>query len=145
MNEAFQLVVQKSLYNHHRHQHSKMLKITILIILSILIVSINTKSLSWGNIRNNNLLLFDQLFFGRGDLRTELAPKVFFFSTKGTVISAIHVNDLTDNQGGDALILQGGAGFTFVRMKLYPHKNRLLLNVQIFGEHDRIYEYEFYE
>lgn len=122
-----------------------MLKIVILITLSVSIGLTHCKSVSWGNLRNNNLMLFDQFFFGRGDVRTEIESKVFFFSTKGIIISAIHVNDLTDDEGGDAIVLQGGVGFTYVRMKLYPRRNRLLLNVQIFGEHDRIYEYEYYE
>jgi hypothetical protein len=122
----------------------KMLKAVLFIFLSISI-ECGCKSLSWGNIRNNNLLLFDQIFFDRGDLGSELQPKLFFFSSKGIIISSIHVNDLTDNEGGDALVLQGGVGFTYVRMKLYPRQNRLLLNVQIFGEHDRVYEYEYYE
>lgn len=112
-----------------------------LISINIIFVSVNCKSLSWGSIRNENLLLFDQFFYNRDNVN-ELKPKIFFYTSNGITISAVHVNDLTGNAGGDASILQGGVGYTFIRMKLYPNDHLLLLNVQIFGAYDKIYDYE---
>ena len=112
-----------------------MYKIIIFIILIYNLQSANSTTLSWGYIRDGQVLLFDQFFHDRDDL-CKLEPREFFFSTLGARISAIHVTDLTGDEGGSAEIVQGGIGFTYVKLKLIPNDHILLLNVEIFGAHD---------
>lgn len=107
----------------------------IIFLAVLLIKSSNATAISWGQIRNSHVLLFDQFFYDRDDLN-ELDPREFVYSTRGTLISGIQVVDLTGNEGGTAKILQGGVHHTYVKMKLIPNCHRLLLNVEIFGRHD---------
>jgi len=110
-----------------------MYKIVLFVVL--LIKSSDSTSVSWGQIQNNHVLLFDQFFHDRDDVN-ELEPREFVYSTRGTLISGIQVVDLTGIEGGTAKILQGGIHHTYVRMKLVPNSHRLLLNIEIFGVHD---------
>lgn len=110
------------------------------LILLVLVTSINATAISWGNIRQGQLLLFDQFFNERTSLNEDfLEPKDFFFSTRGITISAIHVTDLMGDEGGTAIIEQGGVGHTYVKLKLIPNGHKLLLNVEIFGYQDDRY------
>ncbi|KAL7038602.1 hypothetical protein ACKWTF_009623 [Chironomus riparius] len=108
----------------------------IIILLAVLLIkSSNAAAISWVQIRNDHVLLFDQFFHDRDDVN-ELEPRTFVYSTRGTLISGIQVVDLTGNEGGTVEIQQGGVHHTFVKMKLIPNRHRLLLNVEIFGVHD---------
>lgn len=110
----------------------------IIFSIIILIVAIDATAISWGYIRNGHVLLFDQFFYNRDNIH-ELKPREFFFSSRGIRITAIHVTDLTGLEGGTAEILQGGIGYTYVKMKLIPDLHKMLLNVEIFGAHDDRY------
>lgn len=105
-----------------------------------LVTSINATAISWGYIKQGQVLVFDQ-FFKERSLAHEsyLEPKDFFFSTRGITISAINVTDLTGDEGGTAMIEQGGVGYTYVKLKLIPNGHRLLLNIEIFGYQDDRY------
>lgn len=105
-----------------------------------LVTSINATAISWGNIRQGQVLIFDQFFNDRASSGEHyLTPKDFFFSTRGITISAIHVTDLMGDEGGSAIVEQGGVGHTYVKVKLIPNGRKLLLNVEIFGYQDERY------
>lgn len=109
--------------------------VVLILITNLSLISANAKS--WGHIRNGQVLIFDQFFNSRAKKNEEfLSSKDFFYSTRGVTITAIHVTDLTGTEGGDAIVYQGGVGYTFVKMKLIPEGKKLLLNVEIFGCHD---------
>jgi hypothetical protein len=110
------------------------------LILLVLVTSINATAVSWGNIRQGQVLVFDQFFNERSSPKENyLEPKDFFFSTRGITISAIHVTDLKGDLGGTAMIERGGVGHTYVKLKLIPNGHKLLLNVEIFGYQDDRY------
>lgn len=108
-----------------------MKKVDLILVILSLAVSSECLTMSWGSIRPRNLLLFDQFFH-----ETQIESKKFEFSTNhGSLITAIHVTDLTNQQdGGSVRIVQGGIGFNFVRLEFIPEFNKqMLLNVEIFG------------
>lgn len=90
--------------------------------------------MSWGSLRPRNLLLFDQ-FFHEKQANGSIYRSFEFASKHGSLITAIHVTDLTPSEdGGYVLIISGGIGFTFVKLLLISENNKqLLLNVEIFG------------
>ena len=108
--------------------------IGVLFILST-IKSQECKTMSWGNLQPRNLLLFDQFFHQKQDI-SEIICKPFEFSSKhGSLITAIHVIDLTPEQdGGSVKIVYGGIGFTFVKLMLISDCcKQIVLNIEIFG------------
>lgn len=111
-------------------------KLTLFIVIFILnIQQENATSMSWGNIRNGHVLLFDQFFHDR-NMDEMLQAREFSFSTRGIRITAIHVTDLTGDEGGKVAVIFGGVGFSYVKLKLIPNDHFLLLNIEIFGAHD---------
>lgn len=105
--------------------------VKVLLIISAF-VSSECRTMSWGSLQPRNLILFDQFF--REPPGVEI--KDFEFSTKhGSVITAIHITDLTVKQnGGCVKITCGGIGHTFVKIQLIPVCNlQLLMNIEIFG------------
>ena len=126
---SHRLVVVSSLFS--------LLEMIVVLILVVNLSLISANAKSWGHIRHGQVLLFDQFFNSRATESEELLPqKDFFYSTRGVTITAIHVTDLTGTEGGNAIVYQGGVGYTFVKMKLIPEGRKLLLNVEIFGCHD---------
>lgn len=110
-----------------------MFRFSVLCIFSA-IVSAEGLTMSWGHLRPRNLLMFDQLFQQKSG---ESGETLDFSSKLGLLITAIHVTDLTLQQnGGQVKILQGGIGFNFVKFQLKPdsERQRLLLNIEIFGD-----------
>lgn len=94
-----------------------------------------SRTMSWGSIRQGNLLLFDQLFHERRQVGDVISKQFDYSSQHGSLITAIHVTDLTYQQdGGWVRIAQGGIGFTFVKLQLTSELDRqLLLNIELFG------------
>lgn len=108
--------------------------IGLLFVLSAL-ESRDCKTMSWGNLQPRNLLLFDQ-FFHQKHATSGVICRPFEFSSKhGSLITAIHITDLTPKQnGGYVRIMCGGIGFNFVKLLLISENNKqLLLNVELFG------------
>lgn len=109
----------------------------VALLLAINVSFISANAISWGHIRNAQVLVFDQFFNNRAaESEESLKPTDFYYSTRGVIITAIHVIDLTGTEGGSAIVYQGGVGYTFVKMKLIPNGRKLLLNLEIFGCHD---------
>lgn len=109
--------------------------------ITLLIGSTQPRSVSWGQIRNGHILLFDQFFHARDDVNA-VEPREFVFSSRGFLISGIQVIDLTGIDGGSAKIIQGGVDHTYVKMLLIPKDHhQLLLNIEIFGVHKESNEY----
>lgn len=110
------------------------MKFIIGLLIILLIESRECKTMSWGNLRPRNLLLFDQ-FFHHKKLEDGISVKTLNFSSQHGSLIAIHVTDLTLQQdGGCVRIVYGGIGFNFVRLQLLSEVNKqLLLNIEIFG------------
>jgi hypothetical protein len=81
------------------------------------------------------LILFDQFFHEKAEMNKILCEDFEFSSHYGSVITAIHVTDLTMQQdGGKVKITYGGVGYTYVKLQLVSECGKqLLLNVEIFG------------
>lgn len=113
--------------------------VKVLLVLSAIVPFGTCKTMSWGNLQPRNLLLFDQ-FFHQKQKPDENSEKITndleFTSKPSSLITAIHVTDLTWHQdGGHVRIIQGGIGFTFVKLQLISESNmQILLNIEIFGK-----------
>lgn len=104
------------------------------IILSVIAFS-QSLTMSWGNLRDRNLLLFDQFFHEKREANHITCKEFNFSSMHGALITAIHVTDLTLKQdGGRVKIICGGVGFNFVKLQMVSDCDRqLLLNMEIYG------------
>ena len=101
--------------------------------------------MSWGNLQERNLVMFDQLFIEKQSQADEfevIYKDLEFTSKHNELITAIHVTDLTWlEDGGNVKLISGGIGFTFVKLRLISeHRKQLLLNIEIFGRWEKNYE-----
>ena len=87
------------------------------------------------NDQPRNLLLYDQFFHQRYQPDNFTFKNLEFSSKHGSLITAIHVTDLTWHQdGGYVVIKEGGIGFNFVKLQLVSDfEKQILLNVELFG------------
>jgi hypothetical protein len=99
------------------------------------VVSSECRTMSWGNLRDRNLQMFDQLIHEKPSDIGELQKTLDFVSKHSELITAIHVTDLTwFEDGGRVRIINGGIGYTFVRLQLTSESQKqILLNIEIFG------------
>lgn len=108
--------------------------IKLLIVVSAIIFA-DGSTISWGSLRDRDLILFDQFFHEPREESTIVARNFLFTSQHGELITAIHVTDLTNVQnGGTVRILCGGIGYTFVKLQLMSEcSQQVLLNIEIYG------------
>ena len=116
----------------------------ILLLLSMVLLCL-CKTMSWGNLQERNLVMFDQLFVEKQSQADEFGviyKDLEFTSKYNELITAIHVTDLTWlEDGGHVRIIKGGIGNTFVMLRLISeHRKQLLLNIEIFGRWEKSYE-----
>jgi len=104
-------------------------------VLLVFVSSAAGLTMSWGNLRERNLLVFDQLFIQKMKPNFITCESKTFTTKHAELITAIHVTDLTHNQdGGRVKITCGGVGFTFVRFQTTSDCGKtLLLNIEIFA------------
>jgi Transcription activator MBF2 len=111
------------------------MKYKILLLLSVCgVFEVFSISISIGEIKPTDLLVFDQLFHQKA-VPYRSHCESFEFNTKhGQLITAIHVTDLTHKQdGGRIRIICGGVGHTYVKYQTISECSRqVLLTIEIF-------------
>jgi hypothetical protein len=110
-----------------------MIRTSLLYLFFTVIINVECRTISWGNLQPRNVVLFDQFFNENQETNVDFQNKY------GLKITAIHITDLTNNEdGGKVKITSGGIGYNYVKLKMIQENNKqILLNVEIFGSYRR--------